>query len=48
MGARTVAIDKKTGALFLPTAEFEPAGIQNTRERPKLIAGTFQVLEVGK
>jgi YVTN family beta-propeller protein len=48
VGARTIAIDKKTSALFLPTAEFEPAAVQNTRERPKMIAGTFQVLEVGK
>jgi DNA-binding beta-propeller fold protein YncE len=48
VGARTITIDKKTGALFLPTAEFEPVGVQNTHERPKMKAGTFQVLEVGK
>src|SRR6185437_3332607 len=47
-GARTITIDKKTGDLFLPTAEFEPANPQNAHERPKMIPGTFQVLKVGK
>ena len=43
-GARTIGIDEKTGALYLPTADFEantPAGT-----RPKMIPGTFQVLKV--
>ena len=48
MGARTIAIDKKTGDLFLPTAEFEPANPPNTHERPKMIPGSFQVLKVGR
>lgn len=47
-GARTITIDKKTGNLFLPTAEFEPADAQNAHTRPKMIPGTFQVLKVGK
>ena len=47
-GARTITIDKKTGDLFLPTAEFEPADPQNAHERRKMIPGTFQVLKVGK
>ena len=47
-GARTINIDKKTGDLYLPTAEFEPADPQNPHERRKMIAGTFQVLKVGK
>ncbi len=48
IGARTIAIDKNTGSLFLPTAEFEPADPKNPQERPKMIPGTFQVLKVGK
>lgn len=47
-GARTIAIDHKTGAMFLPTAEFEPANPTNPNERRKMIPGTFQVLEVSK
>ena len=42
----TITIDKNTGALFLPTAEFEPADAAHPNERRKIIAGTFQVLEV--
>jgi DNA-binding beta-propeller fold protein YncE len=44
LGARTINIDKNTGALFLPTAEFEATAQQNGR--PKMIPGTFQVLKV--
>lgn len=47
-GARTITIDKRTGDLFLPTAEFEPADPQNAHARPKMKPGTFQVLKVGK
>jgi YVTN family beta-propeller protein len=47
-GARTITIDKKTGSLFLPTAEFEPADPANPKARPKMIAGTFQVLMVNQ
>ncbi|MEO8823387.1 MAG: YncE family protein [Ginsengibacter sp.] len=47
-GARTITIDKKTGNLFLPTAEFEPTDPQNPQARRKMKAGTFQVLKVGK
>ena len=45
-GARTITIDKTSGALFLPTAEFEPADPQNPNARPKMKPGTFQVLKV--
>jgi YVTN family beta-propeller protein len=45
-GARTITIDKNTGSLFLPTAEFEPADPKNPNARRKMIAGTFHVLEV--
>ena len=43
-GARTVGIDEITGVLYLPTADFEPNLVAGTR--PKMIPGTFQVLEV--
>lgn len=46
-GARTIAIDKVTGKLYLPTAEFEPME-PGQKGRPKMKAGTFQVLEIGK
>jgi YVTN family beta-propeller protein len=42
-GARTIALDKLTHLLYLPTAEFEPAE-PNQKGRPKMIPGTFQVL----
>lgn len=43
-GARTIAIDEMTGAVYLPTAEFEPNAVAGTR--PKIVAGSFQVLEM--
>lgn len=46
-GARTIAIDKTTGLLYLPTAEFEPADPAQ-KGRPKMKPGTFQVIVVGK
>ena len=46
-GARTIALDKTTHFLYLPTAEFE-AQEPNQKGRPKMKAGTFQVLQVGK
>lgn len=45
-GARTITIDEKTGDLYLPTAEFEPADPQNPKARRKMIPGTFQVLVI--
>jgi YVTN family beta-propeller protein len=45
-GARTIAIDEKQKALFLPAAEFEPVDPLSPKARPKMIAGTFQVLVV--
>jgi hypothetical protein len=44
-GARTMTVDPKTGLLYLPTAEFEPAV---TGQRPKAKPGTFMILEVGQ
>ena len=46
-GARTIAVDKATGLLYLPTAEFEPMK-PGEKGRPKMIPGTFQILVVGK
>lgn len=47
-GARTITIDKKSGTLFLPTADFAPADPQNPKARRAMIPGTFQVLVVKK
>lgn len=46
LGARTIALDPSTHHVFLPTADFEkdtPKGA-----RPKMIPGTFKILEFGK
>jgi YVTN family beta-propeller protein len=51
LGARTSAIDEDTHNLFLPTADFEPAPAPTAdvpHPRPKVIPGSFEVLEVGK
>lgn len=45
-GARTIALDKQTNLIYLPTAEFEAVD-PNQKGRPKMIPGTFQVLVVG-
>ncbi|HXT00754.1 MAG TPA: YncE family protein [Elusimicrobiota bacterium] len=42
-GSRTMGVDAKTGAVYLPAADFEAAG---GKGRPKLKAGTFRVLVV--
>src|SRR6201996_1064017 len=49
-GARTIGIDKVTHHLFLPTAKMEPVAptADNAHPRPKMVAGTFHVIEVGK
>ncbi len=47
--ARTIALDESTHKLYLPTAEFEPLPANAAKnERPKMVAGTFQVLMVAK
>jgi YVTN family beta-propeller protein len=43
-GARTITIDVKTHKLYLPTADFETPAKDGSKERPKMIPGTFQVL----
>lgn len=45
--ARTLALDKQTHLIYLPAADFEAAD-PKSKARPKMKAGTFQVLVVGK
>ncbi len=46
-GARTIAVDEKTHAVFMPAADYQPqaAGAQG---RPQMIPGTFQIVVVEK
>jgi len=51
VGARTIAVDLKTGKLYLPTAELSPAPTatpQQPRPRPSIVPGSFYVLIVAK
>ena len=45
--ARTLSLDKQTHLIYLPAADFEAAD-PKSKGRPKMKAGTFQVLVVGK
>lgn len=49
-GARTIGIDRVTHHLFLPTAKLESVAptADNAHPRPKMLPGTFHVIEVGK
>jgi YVTN family beta-propeller protein len=50
-GARTITIDPKTNHIFTMSAQYgetPPATTENPRPRPKVLAGTFMVLEFGK
>ena len=50
-GARTMALDQKTGKAYLPVADFGPlprATTENPRPRAPMIPGTFSVLVVGQ
>ncbi len=42
-GARTITVNKLTHHIYLPTADFEA---QTGQERPKLIPGTFVILDI--
>jgi DNA-binding beta-propeller fold protein YncE len=44
-GARTIALDEKTGRVYLPSATYV---VQTTSGRPMPVAGTFQVIVVGR
>ncbi len=46
-GARTIAIDRQTHQLYLPTAEFEDKK-PGQNGRPAMKPGTFQVIVIGK
>jgi DNA-binding beta-propeller fold protein YncE len=50
-GTRTMALDHKTGRVYLPVADFGPTPQptpDNPRPRPRMVPGTFSVLVVGK
>ena len=48
-GARTITIDDSSHLLYLPTAEFEPLPANAKQgDRPKMKAGTFQVMVIGR
>ncbi len=42
-GARTICEDQSTGAVYMPTAEFEPQA-PGEKGRPKIILGSFQII----
>lgn len=47
--ARTLALDPRTGHVFLSAARFAaPAGPGGTQRRPSVLPGSFRVLEVGR
>jgi len=50
-GARTMAVDRKTGRVYVAVAELGPrpaATPENPRPRPPIIPGTFSVLVIGQ
>lgn len=50
VGARTIALDPKTHHVFVSTAQYgetPPATPENPNPRPKVLPGTFMVLEYG-
>jgi DNA-binding beta-propeller fold protein YncE len=50
-GARTMALDQKTGRAYLSVSDFgptPPAGNDGKRSRPKMLPGTFSVLVMGE
>jgi len=46
VGARTIALDERSGRVYLPTAKYGP--VTTPGRRPPLVPGTFQILVVGK
>jgi DNA-binding beta-propeller fold protein YncE len=50
-GARTMALDHKTGTVYLPVADMGPAPtptVENPRPRRRMVPGSFSVLVVGQ
>jgi DNA-binding beta-propeller fold protein YncE len=50
-GARTMAVDRKTGNVYVAGAQLGPRPAptpENPRARPPVIPGTFSVLVIGK
>jgi YVTN family beta-propeller protein len=50
-GARTMALDHKSGMVYLPVADLGPvpaATAENPRPRARMVAGSFSVLVVGQ
>ncbi|HTZ82356.1 MAG TPA: hypothetical protein VMB66_04150 [Candidatus Acidoferrales bacterium] len=50
-GARTLALDQKTGRLYLPVADMgapPPPTAENPRPRQRMVPGSFSVLVVGE
>jgi len=48
-GARTIAVDRKAHKLYLPTAEYGPAGEKDGKKtRPQPVPDSFQILVVGR
>ena len=45
-GARTGALDGKTGKIYLPTADFAPPA--EGEKRHTVVPGTFRILVVGE
>lgn len=46
-GARTLTLDPVSHKVYLPTAQYEKQ-IRENEKRPRMIDGTFHILEVGK
>jgi DNA-binding beta-propeller fold protein YncE len=46
-GAKTIALDEKTGRIFLPTAKFGPLPTDGSSHHPPVLPDTFTVLVVG-
>ena len=46
VGARTIALDERTGRVYLPTSQYGPPVTPGGR--PPMVPGTFQLLVVGK
>ena len=50
-GARTMAVDRKTGRVYVAAAELGPRPAptpENPRGRPPVLPGTFSVLVIGQ